>query len=81
MRNSLEASKESFEVWKSANNRNEKNFELDTKKNRKILSLKLAKKGMLTRATQIAQRRAGLRKQKALQQKAGMVKIMEKRNK
>ena len=81
MKKKLEALKESFEVWKSANNRTEKNFELDTKKNRKILSLKLVKKGMLSRATQIAQRRAGLRKQKALQQKAGMVKIMEKKNK
>ena len=71
----LEGIKESFEIWKSSNIKTEKLNELDTKRNRKILALKLAKKGMVTRATQIAQRRAGLRKQRALQEKAVMLKF------
>lgn len=72
---SLEAMKENFEIWKSSNIKGEKANELDTKRNRKILALKLAKKGMVSRASQIAQRRAGLRKQRALQEKAIMIKM------
>ena len=71
----MEAMKENFEIWKSSNIKGEKANELDTKRNRKILALKLAKKGMVSRASQIAQRRAGLRKQRALQEKAIMIKM------
>ena len=39
------------------------------------MALKLAKNGMVSRASQIAQRRAGLRKQRALQEKAFILKM------
>lgn len=67
--------KEAFDIWKSSNVRTEKTNEMDMKKNTKVLALKLAKKGMISRATQLAQRRAGLRKQKALQKKADLLKL------
>ena len=77
IKKNLENSKESFEMWKSSNIKMERFTEMNMKKNRKILALKLSKKGLISRATQIAQKRAGLKKQRALKQKALMNKIMK----
>eukprot|EP00828_Plagiopyla_frontata_P036124 TRINITY_DN4775_c0_g1_i2.p1 TRINITY_DN4775_c0_g1~~TRINITY_DN4775_c0_g1_i2.p1 ORF type:complete len:400 (-),score=81.01 TRINITY_DN4775_c0_g1_i2:32-1231(-) len=74
-RKEIEELQEILDQWKQANTHAFKPSDNLLKKNRKILALKFVKKGFISRAQIIAKKRAGLKKQRALQEKSEKLKI------
>lgn len=60
--------KENFKNWKEFTIKVEEN-EIKLKKNQKIMAIKLAKQGLVERMKTIAKKRAGMKRQRALQEK------------